>query len=153
MAKKMIKFLAPMDIQLPDSFKIEFEAEDNGIAKVKYEESFKDMDEEVMKKTLKLVKERYNLPGAKIHRNKNKVTVTAKCPVALAIGTIFAEVLAQAIYYGGKEGVKKMLEYFPEPETYISPLPTTEAGNIFVRDAYRDKGSQAEQGSGGKRSS
>jgi len=131
MTKKMIKFLAPMDVQLPDSFKIEFEAKDNGFARIKYEESYKDVDKETVKKTIKLVKERYNLPGAKIRRNKNKVIVTAECPTALAIGVIFAEMLAQAIYYGSKDGVIKMLECFPEPEAYLSPLPTVEAGNIF----------------------
>lgn len=123
--EKQILFLAPIPIRLTDKLRLSFEVGDDGIAKFCYEEEFS--DEELVKKSVDVLKNLYDTPGMKICQDGLKVVVYGKVPVGIAVGVILGEVLAQAVYYVGKGKIQEVLKMFPLESDYVSREKFTEA--------------------------
>lgn len=123
--KKQILFLAPIPIRLTDKLRLSFEVGDDGIAKFCYEEEFS--DEELVKRSVDALKKLYDIPGMEICQDGLKAVVYGELPVKMAIGVILGEVLAQAVYYVGKEKIQEVLRMFPLESDYVSREKFTEA--------------------------
>ncbi len=122
---KEIMFLAPMPVKLSDKLRLSFEVGDNEIAKFCYEEEFS--SEELVKKSVDVLRTLYNIPGMEIRQEGRKVLIYGELPVGMAVGVILGEVLAQAIYYLGKEKIQEVLKIFPVESDYVSREKFTEA--------------------------
>lgn len=127
--EKKIMFLVPMLGVLPDKLSFSFEVREDGIAKFNYEEEFS--SEELVTKSVDMLKRMYDIPGMEIRQDGLKAVVYGEVPVGMAVGCVLAEVLAQAVYYLGKEKIQKVLDMFPVESDYVSkaklappPLPT-----------------------------
>ena len=115
---KEIIFLASMPVKLTDKLSFSFEVGDNQIAKFIYQEEFS--SEKLVKKSVDVLKTLYNIPGMEIRQDGLKVLVYGETPVKIAIGVILGEILAQAVYYVGKEKIQEVLKMFPLESDYVS---------------------------------
>lgn len=130
--ERKIMILAPMLLQLPDKLAFTFEVGEDGIAKFSYEEEFPTKD--LVKKTLDMIKRMYDIPGIKVWQEGLKVLVRGELPPPMAVGSVLSEVLAQAVYYLGKEKIRQLLDVFPMESDYVSRGKVAEAIKIMPKE-------------------
>lgn len=130
--ERKIMFLIPVLGVLPDKLRYSFEVGEDEIARFTYQEEFS--NEELVKKSVDMLKRMYDIPGMEVRQEGLKALVYGEVPVVIAIGCILAEVLAQAVYYLGKERIKEILDMFPVESDYVSGKKVAEAIKMIPKE-------------------
>jgi len=123
--RRGIVFLAPIQIELPNKLGFTFEVIQDEIGRFGCEEEFP--DQKLVKNSMEFLKRLYEIPGVSISRDGCKIVMTGEVPVKIGIGVLLSEVLKQAIFYLGKEGIERVLEMFQVESGYISKEKFREA--------------------------
>lgn len=130
--ERNIMFLVPMLGVLPDKLTFSFEVGKDEIAKFRYEEEFS--SEELVKNSVDILKRMYDIPGMEIRQDGLKAVVHGEVPVGIAVGCVLGEVLAQAVYYLGKEKIQRLLDMFPVESDYVSRGKFTETLKVSPKE-------------------
>ena len=123
-ANRVLEVSFPVQAVLPDTFSLAFELKDDSTAHFRYEEEFS--DKKTVDNTMALLERFYEMPGISLTRHKNQIKIEGEAPVTWVVGAILGEILPQAIYFLGQDGVEHILKtMFHQRRARLEELPKT----------------------------